>query len=175
MQNKYKQTFSLQKCYEHLTLIESFLSLKVQSSTQLANLFLCLQAVLSFPKQIEYLKHYKLHLTKFFGLQEAQKTIEDSFIVISAGSNDFIQNYYIYDNRSKEFTEPQYQDYLVARMSKYIKVCHPTFLTVQDLLDVIYAPKFDKEIRLRLEFGSDFKSNISYEILTIHTHWIPNS
>lgn len=127
MQNKYKQTFSLQKCYEHLTLIEAFLSLKVQSSTQLAK-FLCLQAVLSFPKQIEYLKHYKLHLTKFFGLQEAQKTIEDSFIVISAGSNDFIQNYYIYDNRSKEFTEPQYQDYLVARMSKYIKVCHPTFL-----------------------------------------------
>lgn len=80
--------------------------------------------VLTIPQQIEYLKHYKIHLTRSVGPREASRIIRNSMVVISAGTNDFIQNYYFYTNRSKEFTVPQYQDYLVTLMSKYIKDIH---------------------------------------------------
>ncbi|XP_020269543.1 GDSL esterase/lipase At5g45950-like isoform X2 [Asparagus officinalis] len=77
--------------------------------------------VLTITKQIEYLRHYKVQLRKLEGPVQSQKTIEDALVVISAGTNDFVQNYYFYDNRSKEFTEPKYEDYLISLMSGYIK------------------------------------------------------
>ena len=61
-------------------------------------------------------------MTKLVGPAEAQKTIEDALVVISAGTNDFIMNYYFYENRSTEFTLPQYEDYLISLMSEHVKV-----------------------------------------------------
>lgn len=77
--------------------------------------------VLSFPKQLEYFRHYNYHLQKQIGPIETKKIMSDALVIISAGSNDFLENYYFYDNRSKEFTEHQYQDYLVSLMSESVK------------------------------------------------------
>lgn len=83
---------------------------------------LWMQNVLSFPKQLQYLMHYKIHLGNLIGKKKAEETIRNAIFVVSAGTNDFIANYYLELNRSTQFTVPQYENYLIKSMSNYIKV-----------------------------------------------------
>lgn len=83
---------------------------------------LWMQNVLSFSKQLQYLMHYKIHLGNLIGKKKAEETIRNAIFVVSAGTNDFIANYYLELNRSTQFTVPQYENYLIKSMSNYIKV-----------------------------------------------------
>lgn len=86
-----------------------------------------MQNVISLTKQIEYLKHYKLHLRKLIGGEKAEETIKNGVFVLSLGTNDFLQNYFLNTIRSRQYTSvPRYQDYLVSRMSTAIKVRYET-------------------------------------------------
>ncbi|XP_008784445.2 GDSL esterase/lipase At5g45950 [Phoenix dactylifera] len=80
--------------------------------------------VLPFSKQLEYLMHYKIHLRRKVGPAKAEQTVKNALFVVSAGGNDFIQNYFLLSNRSGQFTVPQYEDFLITLMSKYIKEMH---------------------------------------------------
>ncbi|KAL4204685.1 hypothetical protein AMTRI_Chr01g133230 [Amborella trichopoda] len=72
--------------------------------------------VMPFSKQIEYLRHYKAKLAKLLGVKRAQETINNAVFIVSAGTNDFIQDYYIEPQRSKQFTVAQYQDFLANHL-----------------------------------------------------------
>lgn len=81
------------------------------------------QNVISLSKQLEYLKHYKIHLRQLVGANKAEEMIKKNAIfVISLGTNDFLQNYFVDPTRSHQFTLQKYQDYLVSCMSRAIKV-----------------------------------------------------
>ncbi|KAF5200557.1 GDSL esterase/lipase [Thalictrum thalictroides] len=88
------------------------------------NLTAQLTNVLSVSKQLEYLRHYKIHLREFVGKKKAEETVKNALFVLSMGTNDFIQNYFIEPNRSKEFTVEQYIDYLTICMAEDIKEMH---------------------------------------------------
>lgn len=81
-----------------------------------------MQNVLPVSKQLEYFKHYKLQLVRLVGKHKAENIIRNAIFVISMGSNDFIQNYYLEPIRPKQFPVEEYQNYLASRMVEDIKV-----------------------------------------------------
>ncbi|KAF5206146.1 GDSL esterase/lipase [Thalictrum thalictroides] len=80
--------------------------------------------VLPVSKQLQYLMHYKIKLRRLVGENRAEQIIKDAIFVISMGTNDFIQNYYIELDRAKQFTVEEYGDYLTTSMMKDIKEMH---------------------------------------------------
>lgn len=82
------------------------------------------QNVLPLSRQLKSFMHYKLRLTRLMGKKNAGDTIRNALFVMSMGTNDFIQNYYLEPTRPKQFTVEQYQNYLVSCMAHSIQV-HP--------------------------------------------------
>ncbi|KAG2687758.1 hypothetical protein I3760_09G065600 [Carya illinoinensis] len=83
-----------------------------------------LSNVLPVSKQLEYFMHYMIHLRKLVGEKKANDIIRRAVFVISMGTNDFLQNYYLELIRPKQFTVQQYQDFLVSSMSRDIELMH---------------------------------------------------
>jgi hypothetical protein len=81
------------------------------------------QNVISLSKQLEYFKHYKLHLSQLVGAKNAEEIIKNAVFVLSFGTNDFLQNYFVEPTRSQQYSVEKYQDFLVSCMSRAIKVC----------------------------------------------------
>ncbi|ESR62687.1 hypothetical protein CICLE_v10015728mg [Citrus x clementina] len=80
-----------------------------------------LSSVLSVSRQLEYLKHYKIHLGNLVGVKKAEEIIGNSIFLLSMGTNDFLQNYYLEPTRSRQYTVEQYENYLVSSMFEDIK------------------------------------------------------
>ncbi|CAL1388447.1 unnamed protein product [Linum trigynum] len=80
--------------------------------------------VLSIPRQLQYLKHYKLQLRRVVGVKNAEWAVKNAVFVLSMGTNDFLQNYYLEPERAKQFTVEQYQDFLSTQMLHSIKEMH---------------------------------------------------
>ncbi|KAK1275843.1 GDSL esterase/lipase [Acorus gramineus] len=83
-----------------------------------------LTKVLSFEKQLEYLRHYKNQLRMVVGYEEEERIVRNAIFVVSAGTNDFIQNYFMQPQRSKQYTVPAYVDYLISQATLHIKEMH---------------------------------------------------
>lgn len=81
------------------------------------------QNVLAISKQVEYFRHYKIHLQNLVGREAAEAIIKDNaLVVVSSGTNDFLANYYANPTRSKQYSIEQYMSYLISRMRATIKV-----------------------------------------------------
>ncbi|XP_044495844.1 GDSL esterase/lipase At5g45950 [Mangifera indica] len=78
-------------------------------------------SVLSVPKQLEYCNHYKIHLRQLVGKKRAEEIIRNAIFVLSMGTNDFLQNYFLEPIRSQQYTVEEYQNFLVSRMVEDIK------------------------------------------------------
>ncbi|KAM0071518.1 putative triacylglycerol lipase [Helianthus debilis subsp. tardiflorus] len=83
-----------------------------------------LSNVISLSKQLEYFREYKARLGRHVGKKRAQEIVTNAVFLLSMGTNDFLQNYYVEPTRSKQFTIEKYQDFLISDMSKYIKAMH---------------------------------------------------
>ncbi|KAL6992449.1 hypothetical protein U1Q18_010558, partial [Sarracenia purpurea var. burkii] len=94
---------------------------------------------LSLPKQLEYFRHYIIHLRKLVGEKMAKNIIKNAVFAISMGSNDFIQNYFVDVTRSKQFTVTQYHNFLISRLLRAVKGMHD--LGARQLL-VVGVPPF---------------------------------
>lgn len=66
--------------------------------------------------------HYKLHLKRQVGGEKAEKIIRNAIVVISMGTNDFLENYFLEPLRPKQFTLDQYQNFLVSSMYRNVQV-----------------------------------------------------
>ncbi|XP_020593529.1 GDSL esterase/lipase At5g45950-like [Phalaenopsis equestris] len=149
--------------------------------------------VLTFPKQIELFKEYKLRLQSSIGQHKTERTIAHSLVIISTGTNDFIQNYFTTTTRSKQYTVEQYVDFLIARISNHVEEIHkngPRAFSVSELgpigcLPIIrkligggscYAPINDAALyfnsklviavsELKLKLGINISISASYKIL----------
>ncbi|KAL4563267.1 hypothetical protein LXL04_027307 [Taraxacum kok-saghyz] len=80
--------------------------------------------VISLRKQLDYFKEYKIRLGKLVGEKRSQRIVENAVYILSMGTNDFLQNYYIDPTRSQRFTIAQYQRFLIRCMETYIKEMH---------------------------------------------------
>lgn len=73
-------------------------------------------------KQLELFREYKARLGRLVGKKRAQEIVTNGVFLLSMGTNDFLQNYYVEPTRSKQYTIEKYQDFLISAMTKYIKV-----------------------------------------------------
>lgn len=78
-------------------------------------------------KQLEYFREYKARLARLVGKKRAQEIVTNAVFLLSMGTNDFLQNYYVEPTRSKQYSIDKYQDFLISAMSKNIKVSGLSF------------------------------------------------
>ncbi|KAK7306591.1 hypothetical protein VNO77_44540 [Canavalia gladiata] len=74
--------------------------------------------VLSVSKQLEYFAHYKIRMRKLVGEERAEFIIRNALYIVSMGTNDFLQNYFLEPTRPKQFSLNQFQNFLLSRFSK---------------------------------------------------------
>ncbi|GLT29538.1 hypothetical protein SLA2020_043970 [Shorea laevis] len=77
--------------------------------------------VLALSKQVEYFRQYKIKLSQLVGEGKAEEIIKNALTVLSMGTNDFLQNYYLEPIRPKQYTPEEYQNYLISCMFENIK------------------------------------------------------
>lgn len=83
-------------------------------------------------------KEYQAKLAKVAGNEKAASIIKDALYLLSAGSGDFLQNYYINPYVNKVYTPDQYGSMLIGAFTTFIKVfsycCknHMAFQVIRD-------------------------------------------
>lgn len=77
--------------------------------------------MIPFWKELEYYKEYQSKLRAFVGDAKAAQIISEALYLLSLGTNDFLEDYYILPNRRNQFTVDMYEDYLSGLAAKFIK------------------------------------------------------
>lgn len=73
-------------------------------------------------QQIKYFEHYIEQLQVIVGEEKAQKLVSGALVVISAGTNDFIFNFYDIPTRRHQFNITGYQDFLQSLLQNFVEV-----------------------------------------------------
>ncbi|CAN1836879.1 GDSL esterase/lipase APG [Linum perenne] len=71
--------------------------------------------------QLELFKEYKGKLAKAAGANRSATIISDSLYILSAGSSDFLQNYYVNPLLNKVYTPDQYGSFLIPSFTSFVK------------------------------------------------------
>ncbi|OVA14459.1 Lipase [Macleaya cordata] len=71
-------------------------------------------------QQLEYYKEYQGKLAKVAGSAKAASIIKDALYIVSAGSSDFAQNYYVNPFLNKVYTPDEFSSFLVGIFSSFI-------------------------------------------------------
>ncbi|CAN8259111.1 unnamed protein product [Cochlearia groenlandica] len=80
-----------------------------------------LSHVIPLYQQVEYFKEYKSKIIKVAGSKQSDTIIKGAIYLLSAGSSDFVQNYYVNPLLYKVYTVDQYGSYLIDNFSTFIK------------------------------------------------------
>ncbi|AES98896.1 putative triacylglycerol lipase [Medicago truncatula] len=82
---------------------------------------IALTGAISMSKQVEYFKDYVHKVKSIVGEKEAKQRVGNALVIISAGTNDFLFNFYDIPTRRLEFNISGYQDYVQSRLLIFIK------------------------------------------------------
>ncbi|KAG8389028.1 hypothetical protein BUALT_Bualt02G0186800 [Buddleja alternifolia] len=80
-----------------------------------------LSRVIPISKQTEYFKDYIARLEGIVGEEEVPRILNSALVVVSAGTNDFIFNFYDVPTRRLQFTINRYQDFLQNKLQNLVK------------------------------------------------------
>ncbi|RDY01690.1 GDSL esterase/lipase [Mucuna pruriens] len=80
--------------------------------------------VLPVSKQIEYFAHYKIHLRKLVGEARTEFITRNALYIISMGTNDFLQNYFLEPTRPKQFSLQEFETFLLSRFTRDVEEMH---------------------------------------------------
>ncbi|CAL0307553.1 unnamed protein product [Lupinus luteus] len=72
-------------------------------------------------KELENYKEYQAKLRGYVGVEKANEIIREALYLMSLGTNDFLENYYILPTRRFHFTVSQYQDFLLGIAENFVK------------------------------------------------------
>ncbi|KAK8581190.1 hypothetical protein V6N13_144230 [Hibiscus sabdariffa] len=77
---------------------------------------------ITLTQQVEYFKEYQAKLAKVAGSSKSASIIKDALYVLSAGSGDFLQNYYVNPLLNHAYTPDQYGSFLIDAFTSFVKV-----------------------------------------------------
>ncbi|XP_041026522.1 GDSL esterase/lipase At5g45960 isoform X2 [Juglans microcarpa x Juglans regia] len=77
--------------------------------------------VIPISKQLEYFRDYKKRLESSTGKQRTKEHIKNALFVVSAGTNDFVVNYFVLPTRRKSYTVSSYQQFLLQQCKELIQ------------------------------------------------------
>ncbi|GAB2211107.1 hypothetical protein Droror1_Dr00016398 [Drosera rotundifolia] len=82
-----------------------------------------LSGVISMQRQLEYFKEYKSRIEKLVGGEKADYIVKSAGYVISAGTNDFVVNYYstTLPVRRNTYSVGEYQKFLLQNVQEFIQ------------------------------------------------------
>ncbi|KAL7130907.1 hypothetical protein ABFS83_13G163400 [Erythranthe nasuta] len=72
-------------------------------------------------KEVEYFKEYQSRLREYLGDEKASEILSEALYIISIGTNDFLENYYLLPYRPSQFSIEEYQNYLAGIARNFIK------------------------------------------------------
>ena len=82
----------------------------------------CLKNTLSLSKQLEFYMEYQKKLELIAGKTNATSIITEAVYLISAGSSDFLQNYYINPLLYKLYSLEEFSNVLVQQFAEFVRV-----------------------------------------------------
>ncbi|KAL7603854.1 hypothetical protein Lser_V15G16394 [Lactuca serriola] len=71
--------------------------------------------------QLEYFREYKVRLTAKLGVLRAKEIVNNALYIVSAGTNDFVVNYFTLPVRRHEYTLPGYMDFLLNKHLEFVQ------------------------------------------------------
>eukprot|EP01018_Ginkgo_biloba_P039197 Gb_33730 [translate_table: standard] len=77
--------------------------------------------VITLKNQVEYFKEYQQRLTALVGPDNATQIVSRALFSISAGTDDFANNYFLNPLTRRRYSVTQYQDLLLRSLSQFIK------------------------------------------------------
>ncbi|XP_020251263.1 GDSL esterase/lipase APG-like [Asparagus officinalis] len=77
--------------------------------------------VIPLSQQLEYYKEYQSKLAKIAGSKKASSILSGALYLVSSGSSDFIQNYYVNPYLNKLYTPDEFSSFLVSIFTKFVK------------------------------------------------------
>ncbi|XP_043701861.1 GDSL esterase/lipase At5g45960 [Telopea speciosissima] len=81
-----------------------------------------LSNVIQMPTQLEYFKEYKTKIANSIGTNRTEDHIQNSIVVISCGTNDFVVNYFALPIRRQKYTtSASYQQFLLQNLREMIQ------------------------------------------------------
>ncbi|THF98685.1 hypothetical protein TEA_026774 [Camellia sinensis var. sinensis] len=77
--------------------------------------------VISLPKQLEYFKEYQARLEMVIGKKRTKNLINNALYLVSAGTNDFVMNYFAMPIRRKSYSLPSYMELLLQQVQQFVQ------------------------------------------------------
>ncbi|XP_030931100.1 GDSL esterase/lipase At2g42990-like [Quercus lobata] len=75
-------------------------------------------------KELEYYKEYQNKLRAYVGKDKANEILSEALYLMSLGTNDFLENYYLSPKWQSQFTVQQYEDFLIRLAANFIRELH---------------------------------------------------
>lgn len=72
------------------------------------------KSVMPLWKEVEYYKEYQTKLRSYLGEVKANEVIRESLYLISIGTNDFLENYYLLPRKLRKYSVDEYQNFLIG-------------------------------------------------------------
>ncbi|GAV85872.1 Lipase_GDSL domain-containing protein [Cephalotus follicularis] len=77
-------------------------------------------SVIPLWKELEYYKEYQKKLRGYLGDEKANIILGEALYLMSMGTNDFLENYYMFPGRSSKFSVVDYQNFLAGIARNFI-------------------------------------------------------
>ena len=94
--------------------------------------------VIPVKNQTQYFEDYIKRLKGVVGEEKAKNIIEGALVIVSAGSNDLVFNYYSLAGSRRQLSITQYHDFLLQRVQDFLKVINSSIHTILSLSHSIY-------------------------------------
>ncbi|XP_051128845.1 GDSL esterase/lipase At5g45960-like [Andrographis paniculata] len=78
-------------------------------------------SVIPVAKQVEYLKEYRGKLEAAIGKDKTMEVMENALFLVSAGTNDFVANYFMFPLRRVGYTVPAYMDFVLSNTRQFLQ------------------------------------------------------
>ncbi|CAH2077845.1 unnamed protein product [Thlaspi arvense] len=83
------------------------------AGTGLDNATSAVLSVMPLWKEVEYYKEYQTRLRSYLGEEKASEVIGEALYLISIGTNDFLENYYLVPRKLRQYSVDEYQNFLI--------------------------------------------------------------
>lgn len=81
------------------------------------------QHAIPLSQQLEYYKEYQSKLAQIAGSKKASSILSGALYIVSTGSSDFIQNYYVNPYLYKLYSPDEFSSFLISIFTNFIKAC----------------------------------------------------
>ena len=82
------------------------------------------QNVKGLTEQLGWYKNWKNEVISLVGPEKGEYIIKNALYIISTGSNDWVNNYYINPVLQKEYTQDAYTTFLIGKVRAFLQVLH---------------------------------------------------